>query len=109
MPPPRPALSARGPAAARPGGLVILADGRFRAFLVSEVARDMATVMRLAAQSWLVLALTDSSLWVGIVAGVSSVFTAKPMSPAPIFDSVSSTVNASTNCPSTEPRRANST
>ena len=60
------------PAAARPGGLVVLADGRFRAFLVSQAASDLATVMRLTAQSWLVLALTDSSLWVGIVAAVSS-------------------------------------
>ena len=60
------------PAAARPGGLAVLADGRFRAFLVSQAASDLATVMRLTAQSWLVLALTDSSLWVGIVAAVSS-------------------------------------
>jgi len=73
MTPLRPARSTRRSAAAWLGGLAVLSDARFRAFVVGELARDLATAMRLAAQSWLVLALTDSSLWVGIVVGVGGV------------------------------------
>jgi len=69
----RPTRSARRLATLRPEGLAVLAEGRFRAFIVSSLASDLATTMRLAAQSWLVLALTDSSLWVGIVVGVGGV------------------------------------
>jgi len=65
--------SARRFAIARPEGLAVLSGGRFRALIVSTVSADLAAMMRLAAQSWLVLALTDSSLWVGIVAGVSGI------------------------------------
>ena len=63
----------RGAAVARLGGLSVLSDGRFRAFFVGELARDLAATMRLAAQSWVVLTLTDSSLWVGLVVGVGGI------------------------------------
>ncbi|MBM3956944.1 MAG: MFS transporter [Gemmatimonadetes bacterium] len=68
-----PARAARHAPAGRLGGLALLSEGRFRALLASTGASDLATAMRVAAQSWLVLELTDSSLWVGAVAGVRAV------------------------------------
>ncbi len=53
----------------RPAGLDVLAMPVFRRLLVAEVLFDVSSNMRLAAQSWLVLELGGSALWVGLAAG----------------------------------------
>ena len=57
----------------RPDGLDVLALPPFRRLLAGEVLGDLSGNMRLVAQSWLVLELTDSSLWVGLAAGARGI------------------------------------
>lgn len=54
----------------RPGALDALTLPSFRRLLAAEVFGDLSGNMRLAAQSWVVLELTGSALWVGLAAGV---------------------------------------
>lgn len=57
----------------RPGGLDILALPAFRNLLAAGVMFDFSGNLRLAAQSWVVLDLTGSALWVGLSAGARGV------------------------------------
>lgn len=54
----------------RPGGLDVLTLPSFRRLLAAEIFGDLSGNMRLAAQSWVVLELTGSALWIGLAAGV---------------------------------------
>ncbi len=54
----------------RPSGFDVLRVPAFQKLLTAEVLGDLAGNMRLAAQSWIVLDLTDSAFWVGLAAGV---------------------------------------
>lgn len=57
----------------RPPGMDVLALPGFRRLLAAEVMFDVSGNMRLAAQSWVVLELTGSALWVGLVAGARGI------------------------------------
>jgi MFS family permease len=46
-----------------------LASGPFRSLLLAQGVFDIGIAMRMAAQSWVILALTGSPLWVGLAAG----------------------------------------
>ncbi len=57
----------------RPKGLDVLALPTLRRLLAAEVLFDVSSNMRLAAQSWVVLELGGSALWVGLAAGARGV------------------------------------
>ena len=48
----------------------VLSDGQFRALILSHAIFDLGIFMRGAANSWVILELTLSQLWIGLVAGV---------------------------------------
>ncbi len=64
-----------------PRVLRVLAIPGFARLLASEALFDIGAVARTAAQSWVMYALTDSNLWVGLVSGMRSI----PILILPIF------------------------
>ncbi|MCH8911488.1 MAG: MFS transporter [Chloroflexi bacterium] len=48
----------------------VLSDAQFRALIASQAIFDLGIFMRGAANSWVILELTHSQLWIGLVAGV---------------------------------------
>ena len=65
----------------RPRVIRVLAIPGFARLLASEALFDIGAVARTAAQSWVMYALTDSNLWVGVVSGMRSI----PILILPIF------------------------
>ena len=65
----------------RPRVLRVLAIPGFARLLASEALFDIGAVARTALQSWVMYALTDSNLWVGLVSGMRSI----PILILPIF------------------------
>ena len=62
------------PARRRPPQVLrVLAIPGFARLLASEALFDIGAVARTAAQSWVMYALTDSNLWVGLVSGMRSI------------------------------------
>jgi len=57
----------------RPKAVGILADAQFRALIISQATFDLGIFMRSTANSWVVFELTQSQLWVGLVAGVRAI------------------------------------
>lgn len=57
----------------RPPVLDVLADAQFRALVFSQAIFDLGIFMRTAVASWVVLELTHSPLWIGLVAGVKAI------------------------------------
>ncbi len=57
----------------RPKGIAVLADVQFRALVVSQATFDLGIFMRTAANSWVIFELTQSQLWIGLVAGVRAI------------------------------------
>ena len=51
----------------------VLSDAQFRALIASQAIFDLGIFMRGAANSWVILELTHSQLWIGLVAGVRAV------------------------------------
>jgi MFS family permease len=50
-----------------------LSSGPFRSLLLAQGVFDIGIAMRMAAQSWVVLAVTGSAMWVGLAAGARAV------------------------------------
>jgi len=57
----------------RPKAAGVLADAQFRALIISQATFDLGIFMRGTANSWVVFELTQSQLWVGLVAGVRAI------------------------------------
>lgn len=57
----------------RPAVVDVLSDAQFRALIASQAIFDLGIFMRGAAASWVVLELTHSTLWIGLVAGVRAI------------------------------------
>jgi MFS family permease len=57
----------------RPKAVGVLADAQFRALIISQATFDLGIFMRGTANSWVVFELTQSQLWVGLVAGVRAI------------------------------------
>lgn len=57
----------------RPKAAEVLADAQFRALVISQAAFDLGIFMRGTANSWVIFELTQSQLWVGLVAGVRAI------------------------------------
>ncbi len=57
----------------RPAVVDVLSNVQFRALIASQAIFDLGIFMRGAAASWVVLELTHSTLWIGLVAGVRAV------------------------------------
>jgi MFS family permease len=57
----------------RPPALEVLANGQFRMLVLSQAIFDLGIYMRTAVASWVVLELTHSALWIGLVAGVRAI------------------------------------
>jgi MFS family permease len=57
----------------RPKAADVLADAQFRALVISQATFDLGIFMRGAAASWVVFELTQSQLWIGLVAGVRAI------------------------------------
>jgi MFS family permease len=68
----------------RPPLIDVLADGQFRALIFSQAFFDLGIFMRGAAASWVVLELTHSPLWIGLVVGVRAI----PVLILPMFGGV---------------------
>ena len=51
----------------------VLSDAQFRALIASQAIFDLGIFMRGAANSWVILELTHSQLWIGLVAGVRAI------------------------------------
>ena len=51
----------------------LLSDGQFCALILSQAIFDLGIFMRGAANSWVILELTLSQLWIGLVAGVRAI------------------------------------
>ena len=51
----------------------VLSDGQFCALILSQAIFDLGIFMRGAANSWVILELTLSQLWIGLVAGVRAI------------------------------------
>lgn len=68
----------------RPQLFDVLADGQFRALILGQAIFDLGIFMRGAAASWVVLELTHSSLWIGLVTGVRAI----PILVLPLFGGV---------------------
>jgi MFS family permease len=68
----------------RPKSLEVLADPQFRALIVSQAIFDLGIFMRGSAASWVVLELTHSPLWIGLVTGVRAI----PVLILPMFGGV---------------------
>lgn len=57
----------------KPKAAGVLADAQFRALVISQATFDLGIFMRGAANSWVIFELTQSQLWVGLVAGVRTI------------------------------------
>ena len=57
----------------RPAALDVLRLEEFRYFWLANAGADLGVELRFLAASWLVLDLTDSALWVGLVGGIRAV------------------------------------
>jgi MFS family permease len=57
----------------KPKAVGVLADAQFRALVISQATFDLGIFMRGTANSWVVFELTQSQLWVGLVAGVRAI------------------------------------
>ncbi|NQW20541.1 MAG: MFS transporter [Chloroflexi bacterium] len=57
----------------RPKAANVLSDAQFRALVVSQAIFDLGIFMRGTASSWVVFELTQSQLWIGLVAGVRAI------------------------------------
>lgn len=57
----------------RPKAADVLADAQFRALVISQATFDLGIFMRGTAASWVVFELTQSQLWIGLVAGVRAI------------------------------------
>jgi MFS family permease len=57
----------------RPKTVGVLADAQFRALIISQATFDLGIFMRSTANSWVIFELTQSQLWVGLVAGVRAI------------------------------------
>jgi MFS family permease len=57
----------------RPKAAEVLADAQFRALVISQATFDLGIFMRGTANSWVIFELTQSQLWVGLVAGVRAI------------------------------------
>ena len=57
----------------RPKTVGVLADAQFRALIISQATFDLGIFMRSTANSWIIFELTQSQLWVGLVAGVRAI------------------------------------
>lgn len=68
----------------RPKSLEVLADAQFRALILSQAIFDLGIFIRGAAASWVVLELTHSPLWIGLVTGVRAI----PILILPMFGGV---------------------
>lgn len=62
----------------------VLSDSQFRALILSQAMFDLGIFMRGAAASWVVLELTHSPLWIGLVTGVRAI----PILVLPMFGGV---------------------
>ena len=54
----------------RPAALDLLRQHDFRNFWLSNAGSDLSDHLRFVAVAWLVLQLTDSVLWVGLILGI---------------------------------------
>jgi len=68
----------------RPKSVEVLADAQFRALILSQAIFDLGIFIRGAAASWVVLELTHSPLWIGLVTGVRAI----PILILPMFGGV---------------------
>lgn len=68
----------------RPKSAQVLADPQFRALILSQAIFDLGIFMRGSAASWVVLELTHSPLWIGLVTGVRAI----PILILPMFGGV---------------------
>ncbi|MBN4064442.1 MFS transporter [Dehalococcoides mccartyi] len=57
----------------RPKAAEVLSDAQFRALVISQATFDLGIFMRGAASSWVIFELTQSQLWIGLVAGVRAI------------------------------------
>jgi MFS family permease len=57
----------------KPKAVGVLADAQFRALIISQATFDLGIFMRGTANSWVIFELTQSQLWVGLVAGVRAI------------------------------------
>ena len=57
----------------RPKAADLLSDAQFRALIISQATFDLGIFMRSTASSWVVFELTQSQLWIGLVAGVRAI------------------------------------
>jgi len=57
----------------RPKAADLLSDAQFRALIISQATFDLGIFMRGTASSWVVFELTQSQLWIGLVAGVRAI------------------------------------
>jgi MFS family permease len=57
----------------RPKAADVLSDAQFRALVISQATFDLGIFMRGTASSWVVFELTQSQLWIGLVAGVRAI------------------------------------
>jgi MFS family permease len=68
----------------RPNSVKVLADPQFRALILSQAIFDLGIFMRGGAASWVLLELTHSPLWIGLVTGVRAI----PILILPMFGGV---------------------
>ncbi|MDA1279100.1 MAG: MFS transporter [Chloroflexi bacterium] len=57
----------------RPKVIDVLSDAQFRALIFSQAMFDLGIFMRGSANSWIAFELTNSQLWIGLVAGVRAI------------------------------------
>lgn len=57
----------------KPAASEFIGDAQFRALVLSQAIFDLGIFMRGTANSWVVLELTGSQLWIGLVAGVRTI------------------------------------
>lgn len=67
-----------------PKSLDVLADAQFRALILSQAIFDLGIFIRGTAASWVILELTHSPLWIGLVTGVRAI----PILVLPMFGGV---------------------
>ena len=63
----------RGTAAWRPAAFAVLREPHFASFLLAVGASELGFFLRFFARNWIVLELTSSQLWVGLVAGIGAI------------------------------------
>lgn len=57
----------------RPAALTLIRQRDFRNFWIGNASADLAFDMRIVVMGWLVLELTNSQFWVGLIAGLAGV------------------------------------